>query len=76
MSGEDKEIIEMEEDIEKIYQKKTLLEQILLRPDTYIGSVENFQQFLWVYDKQQDAIIYKRIQYVPGLFKIFGNSIK
>lgn len=26
--------------IEKIYQKKTQLEHILLRPDTYIGSVE------------------------------------
>lgn len=26
--------------IEQIYQKKTQLEHILLRPDTYIGSVE------------------------------------
>lgn len=26
--------------IEKIYQKKSQLEHILLRPDTYIGSVE------------------------------------
>ena len=26
--------------IERIYQKKTQLEHILLRPDTYIGSVE------------------------------------
>ena len=64
-----------EEDVEKIYQKNTLLEQILLRPDTYIGSVENFQQFLWVYDKATDSIIYKKIQYVPGLFKIFGTFV-
>ncbi len=64
-----------DENIEKIYQKKTLLEQILLRPDTYIGSVENFQQFLWVYDRPSDSIVYKRIQYVPGLFKIFGTSL-
>lgn len=27
-------------EIEDIYQKKTQLEHILLRPDTYIGSVE------------------------------------
>ncbi|OTF71002.1 hypothetical protein BLA29_014025, partial [Euroglyphus maynei] len=27
-------------DIEEIYQKKSQLEHILLRPDTYIGSVE------------------------------------
>ena len=26
--------------IERVYQKKTQLEHILLRPDTYIGSVE------------------------------------
>jgi hypothetical protein len=26
--------------IEKIYQKKSQLEHILLRPDTYIGSIE------------------------------------
>jgi len=30
----------MEGPIEKVYQKKTQLEHILLRPDTYIGSVE------------------------------------
>lgn len=27
--------------IEQIYQKKSQLEHILLRPDTYIGSVEH-----------------------------------
>lgn len=26
--------------VERIYQKKTQLEHVLLRPDTYIGSVE------------------------------------
>ena len=30
--------------IEDIYQKKTQLEHILLRPDTYIGSTEKQQQ--------------------------------
>lgn len=30
--------------IERIYQKKTQLEHILLRPDTYIGSVESVTQ--------------------------------
>ena len=36
--------------IERIYQKKTQLEHILLRPDTYIGSVELVTQQMWVYD--------------------------
>lgn len=30
--------------IERIYQKKSQLEHILLRPDTYIGSVETVTQ--------------------------------
>ncbi len=30
--------------IERIYQKKSQLEHILLRPDTYIGSVESLTQ--------------------------------
>lgn len=30
--------------VERIYQKKTQLEHILLRPDTYIGSVEKETQ--------------------------------
>ena len=30
--------------IERIYQKKSQLEHILLRPDTYIGSVESYNQ--------------------------------
>ena len=29
--------------VERIYQKKTQLEHILLRPDTYIGSVEKLK---------------------------------
>lgn len=30
--------------VERIYQKKTQLEHILLRPDTYVGSVEHTTQ--------------------------------
>ena len=30
--------------VERIYQKKTQLEHILLRPDTYVGSIEAVEQ--------------------------------
>ena len=30
--------------VERIYQKKSQLEHILLRPDTYVGSVESVTQ--------------------------------
>ena len=61
------------DDIEQIYQKKTQLEHILLRPDTYIGSVEMFQADLWVHDKESGKIVFRKVSYVPGLYKIFGK---
>ena len=64
---------ETPDSIEEVYQKKTQLEHILLRPDTYIGSVEMYQQELWVYDRETEKIVFKRVSYVPGLYKIFGK---
>ena len=37
--------------VERIYQKKSQLEHILLRPDTYIGSVQPVTEKMWVYDE-------------------------
>ena len=37
--------------VEQIYQKKTQLEHILLRPDTYVGSCEKTDSLGWVLDK-------------------------
>jgi hypothetical protein len=59
--------------IEEIYQKKSQLEHILLRPDTYIGSTEKQQQTLWVHDGER--LVYKAINYAPGLFKIFDEIL-
>ena len=43
--------------IEDIYQKKTQLEHILLRPDTYIGSTEKQQQQVRACNTLQPALI-------------------
>ncbi|KAH6759755.1 topoisomerase II [Perilla frutescens var. frutescens] len=59
--------------IEQVYQKKSQLEHILLRPDTYIGSVEKHTQTLWVYEN--DQMVQKSITYVPGLYKIFDEIL-
>ncbi|KAK6928758.1 Histidine kinase/HSP90-like ATPase [Dillenia turbinata] len=59
--------------IEETYQKKTQLEHILLRPDTYIGSIEKHSQSLWVFEDGQ--MVYKSISYVPGLYKIFDEIL-
>ena len=61
--------------IEEMYQKKTQLEHILLRPDTYIGSVEKHQQQMWVYDQDSEEIMLKTITFVPGLYKIFDEIV-
>lgn len=61
--------------IEKTYQKKSQLEHILLRPDTYIGSVEHVTENMWVYDVEKDAMTQKEIEYVPGLYKIFDEIL-
>lgn len=73
-------------DIEKIYQKKSQLEHILLRPDTYIGSVEHTRELMWIYDVTEETnelgetttkgrMIQKEISYVPGLYKIFDEIL-
>lgn len=61
--------------IEEIYQKKTQLEHILLRPDTYIGSVEFVNQLMWVFDVVAKKMVYKTINFVPGLYKIFDEIL-
>lgn len=59
--------------VERIYQKKSQLEHILLRPDTYVGSVEAVTQPMWVMDTENDKMIQKDISFVPGLYKIFDE---
>ncbi len=59
--------------IEEIYQKKSQLEHILLRPDTYIGSTEKQQQQMWVHDGTR--MVLANISFVPGLYKIFDEIL-
>ncbi|KAJ3332095.1 DNA topoisomerase 2 [Blyttiomyces sp. JEL0837] len=59
--------------VEEIYQKKSQLEHILLRPDTYIGSVEYLQGPMWVFENSQ--MVNRNISYVPGLYKIFDEIL-
>ncbi len=62
-------------DLAKQYQRKTDKQHILDNPDTYIGSVENVDATLWVYDEQQSKMEYRDIEYVPGLYKLFDEGI-
>ena len=64
-----------EGEIEKTYQKKTQLEHILLRPDTYIGTTEKITEKMWVIDEKTKKMVNKEITYVPGLYKIFDEIL-
>ena len=65
----------VEGEIEKTYQKKTQLEHILLRPDTYIGTTEKISEKMWVIDDRTGKMVHKQISYVPGLYKIFDEIL-
>ncbi|CAL8088140.1 unnamed protein product [Calicophoron daubneyi] len=61
--------------VERIYQKKTQLEHILLRPDSYIGSTHKTTQGMWVMDEEKQCMVYRDITYSPGLYKIFDEIL-
>ena len=57
------------------YQQKTDKQHILDNPDTYIGSVENVESSMWVFEDTTNSIQWKTISYNPGLYKLFDEGI-
>ena len=54
------------------YRKKSHLEHIKERPDTYIGSCDARIESMWVLNTQ-DQFEFREISYVPGILKIFDE---
>mmetsp|Transcript_86709 Transcript_86709/g.135717 ORF Transcript_86709/g.135717 Transcript_86709/m.135717 type:complete len:1216 (-) Transcript_86709:139-3786(-) len=73
--GEDGPKLRKGKTVEQIYQKKTQVEHILLRPDTYVGSVEHQDDKLWVWNSEKEEMEYRSISYVPALYKIFDEIL-
>ncbi|EKE37602.1 hypothetical protein ENUP19_0294G0003 [Entamoeba nuttalli] len=68
------------EKLEDIYVKLSHKEQILTRPDTYIGSVERNDEQVWIYEEPSEQynegrMIQKVISLAPGLFKIYDEIL-
>ncbi|KAJ1728286.1 DNA topoisomerase 2, partial [Coemansia biformis] len=61
--------------VEEVYQKKTPVEHVLLRPDTYIGSVEPIDEELWVMDTAKNRMVQRKLRYTPGLYKIVDEIL-
>ena len=60
---------------DQIYQKKSPREHVLLRPDTYVGSVERGTEKMFVLDEQKMMMEEKDVEYVPALYKIFDEIL-
>ena len=65
----------MSKTIEQTYVKKSPIEHIKDLPDTYIGSIEKAETYVWTMDDNETSISYKPIQYIAGLYKIYDEII-
>lgn len=61
--------------IEQTFQKKTPLEHVLLRPDTYVGSIQMEKSNKWVLPKDAIQFEYREVSYVPALYKMFDEVL-
>ena len=68
-------MISTEEEISQKYQRKTDKQHVLDNPNMYIGSIEQIDSDMWIYDEQQDKIVQKKIDYIPALYKLFDEVI-
>jgi DNA topoisomerase-2 len=59
----------------KKYQKHTHHQHILELPDTYVGSTKTNEEIRWVYDVDSNKMVWRRLNYNPGLYKIFDEII-
>jgi DNA topoisomerase-2 len=61
--------------ISETYQKKTDKQHVLDNPDTYTGSMDVTEYDTYVYDDASSTILRKNLNIIPGLYKIFDESI-
>ena len=57
------------------YQKHTHHQHILELPDTYIGSTQTNEETRWVYDVNSSKMVWRKLNFNPGLYKIFDEII-
>jgi DNA topoisomerase-2 len=60
-------------DLSKQYRKHTHREHILSLPDTYVGSIENTVEDLFVV--QDDSFVEKSLSFNPGFYKLFDELL-
>ena len=61
--------------LSQTYQKKSDKEHILDNPDTYVGSVENVESTLYIFDQHKNVFKESTFMFNPALFKLFDEGI-
>jgi DNA topoisomerase-2 len=76
-AGEEPPAAAGEKALEEVYQRKTPVEHVLLRPDSYVGSTQRTTQELWVLSAQSGhpKAVLRECGYVPALYKIFDEIL-
>jgi DNA topoisomerase-2 len=57
------------------YKRLSHRDHILELPDTYIGSVETHEESRWVYNNETRKMMYKKVSFNPGFYKLFDEII-
>jgi DNA topoisomerase-2 len=57
------------------YDMLSLHEQIMLRPDTYVGSYDTHRESRWIWDAATGRMVWKQVQVNPALLKIFDEVL-
>ena len=60
--------------VEETYTKMSSHEHVLKKPNTYIGSIEPDEIEIWI-NNSEGKMEYKKITYVPGLYKIYDEIL-
>ncbi|EFC47666.1 DNA topoisomerase II [Naegleria gruberi] len=60
--------------IEQQYQKKTPIEHVLERPDTYVGSTERMKKKLFCLDSVNNIKL-KEVDFIPALYRIIDEIL-
>ena len=59
----------------KKYQKKSDKQHVLDNPDTYTGSMEKTEYETYIYYDDENHIVSKQLEIIPGLYKLFDEGI-
>ena len=63
------------ESLSQKYQHKTEKQHVLDNPDSYLGSSEQTDSNMWVFNNETNQIQLKNIKYIPALYKLFDEII-